>query len=101
MNEWNKGFEFLGSKFRITNYKIFGQNMMYKSLPTITELRPSSIAAKIFTDQAYKPLGDAIRERIYYENQCRNQNCVTNATPLFDNLFRGYFPIFYRSRMCL
>ena len=94
MNEWNKGFEFCGSKFRITNYNIFGQNMMYKSLPTITELRPLSIAAKIFTDQAYKELGDAIKERINYENQCRNNYCDTNKTPLFDRLFTGYFPTF-------
>ena len=94
MNEWTKVLDIFGSQFKFTNYNIFGQNMMYKSLPTLTELRPLPIAAKIFTDQAYKPLGDAIRERIYYENQCRNQNCVTNATPQFDNLFRGYFPIF-------
>jgi len=94
MNEWTKVLDIFGSQFKFTNYNIFGQNMMYKSLPTLTELRPLPIAAKIFTDQAYKPLGDAIRERIYYENQCRNQNCVTNATPQFDNLFRGYFPTF-------
>ena len=94
MNEWTKGFEVLGSQFKVTNYNVFGQNMMYKSLPTITELRPLPIAAKIFTDQAYKQLGDAIKERINYENQCRNNYCVTNATPRFDSLFAGYFPIF-------
>ena len=94
MNEWTKVIDIFGSKCRITNYNVFGQNMMYKSLPTITELRPLPIAAKIFTDQAYKQLGDAIKERINYENQCRNNYCVTNATPRFDSLFAGYFPIF-------
>jgi len=94
MNEWNKVLDILGTQLRATNYNIFGQNMMYKSLPTLTELRPLPIAAKIFTDQAYQPLGDAIRERINYENQCRNRNCVTNATPQFDKYFKGNFPIF-------
>ena len=94
MNEWNKSFDILGREIKITNYNIFGQNMMYRSLPTIMELRPLPIAAKIFTDEKYKDLGDALRERITYENNCRNKKCDTNLTPKFDKLFKGYFPIF-------
>jgi len=37
---------------------------MMKSLPVAIELRPKSIAAKIFTDSSYKELADAIRERL-------------------------------------
>ena len=91
MNEWNKSFNILGKTITITNYNIFGQNMMYNSIPVITELRPLPIAAKIFTDNAYKELGDAIKERIAYEKKCRNAQC-SDTTPKFDKLFKGYFP---------
>ena len=37
---------------------------MYKSLPTLTELRPQSIAAQLFTDSSYSELGTALKERI-------------------------------------
>ena len=91
MNDWNKSFNILGRTITITNYNIFGQNLMYKSIPVITELRPLPIAAKLFTDNAYKELGDALKERISYENKCRNIQC-TETTPKFDKLFKGYFP---------
>ena len=91
MNDWNKNFNILGQEITITNYNIFGQNLMYKSLPVITELRPLPIAAKIFTEEKYKELGDALKERIAYENKCRNTQC-SDTTPKFDKLFKGYFP---------
>ena len=91
MNDWNKSFNILGRAITITNYNIFGQNLMYKSIPVITELRPLPIAAKLFTDNAYKELGDALKERIAYENKCRNTQC-TETTPKFDKLFKVYFP---------
>lgn len=91
MNEWNKSFNILGKTITITNYNIFGQNMMYSSIPVITELRPLAIAAKIFTGNIYKELGEALKERIAYENKCRNTNCA-ETTPKFDKLFKGYFP---------
>ena len=91
MNDWNKSFNILGRTITITNYNIFGQNLMYKSIPVITELRPLPIAAKLFTDNAYKELGDALKERIAYENKCRNIQCA-ETTPKFDKLFKGYFP---------
>ena len=91
MNDWNKSFDILGKHITITNYNIFGQNMMYKSLPVLTELRPLPIAAKIFTDSKYKELGDALKERINYEIKCQNSKC-TDSTPKFDKLFKGYYP---------
>ena len=36
------------------NYPSFGQYLIYKSLPTIVELRHQPIAAKIFTSSDYK-----------------------------------------------
>lgn len=92
LDDWNKSFDILGKKYIITNYNKFGQYMMYSTIPCITELRPLSIAAKIFTDSKYKELGDALRERIGYEKKCRNLNCNNESTPKFDKLFKGYFP---------
>ena len=96
MNDWNKSFKVLGISFTITNYNMFGQNMMYKSIPVITELRPLPIAAKLFTDNKYKEFGDALKERLDYEKRCRNTKC-SDTTPKFDKLFQGYFPSFLDS----
>ena len=94
MDGFNKEFDIFGKKIVITNYNIFGQNMMYKSLPTLTELRPLSIAAKILTDNKYKELGKALKERISYEIECKNQRCEDKSTNKFDHIFKGYFPVF-------
>ena len=91
MNEWNKSFDILGKHITITNYNIFGQNMMYRSIPVITELRPLPIIAKLFTDSKYKEFGDAIKERINYEINCQYVPC-DDSTPKFDKLFKGYYP---------
>ena len=74
-----------------TNYHLFGQYLMYKSLPTIMELRPKSMAAKIFTDISYKELGDAIRDRLEIERDCDISEIKTK-TSKFDEIFEGYFP---------
>ena len=93
MNDWNIKFDLFGKKVTVTNYNIFGQNLMYKVLPVITELRPLPIAAKLFTDSKYKEFGDAIKERISFENRCKDLDCP-ETTPKFDKLFKGYYPSF-------
>ena len=96
LNDWNKEVTVFGKKIKITNYNIFGQYFMYKSLPTITELRPQSIATKIFTDSQYSTLGQAIKSRIDTERECKSKNCQANyiktQTAKFDSLFKGYYP---------
>ena len=96
LNEWNKDIEVLGYKIQLTNYNIFGQLLMYKSLPTITELRPLSMAAKIFTDSAYSELSTAIKGRLEVERDCKKTNCdastIKSKTSKFDAIFKGYFP---------
>ena len=81
---------------KLITYPFFGQNLIYKSLPTIVELRPKSIAAKIFTDPEYKELGDALRDRLEIEKYCKKRNCgndlIKNKTEKFDEIFKGYFP---------
>ena len=78
------------------DYKLFGQYLMMKSIPVAIELRPKSIAAKIFLDSSYKELADAIKERLELERYCNNNNCENNnidqKTTKFDGIFKGYFP---------
>ena len=80
----------------VTEFNVFGQYMWFKSLPTIMELRPLSIAPKIFTDSSYKELGDALRDRLEIEKDCKTKDCdvssIKSKTSAFDKLFKGYFP---------
>ena len=77
----------------ILHFDAFGQLLLYKSLPTIPELRPLPMAAKIFTDSSYKDLGDAIRERLKAEDNCLNNKiCFDLKAEKFDKYFKGYFP---------
>ena len=62
---------------------------MYKVLPVLIELRPLPIEAKLFTDSKYKEFGDAIKERISFENRELN---YPDTTPKFDKILKGYFP---------
>ena len=96
LNDWNKEIDIMGRKIKITNYNIFGQQFMYKTLPTITELRPLSIAQKLFTDSKYSELGAALKARIDTEKECKATNCAASTlqqkTAKFDAIFKGYFP---------
>ena len=96
LNDWNKEVEIMGKKITITNYNIFGQLFMYKSLPTISELRPLSIATKILTDSKYSELGAAIKSRIDTERECKNKDCpastIKTKSAKFDSIFKGYYP---------
>lgn len=60
------------------------------------ELRPLSIASKIFLDPEYKELGDALRNRLEIETKCKSQNCsideIREKTSSFNNIFKDYFP---------
>ena len=60
------------------------------------ELRPKSIASKIFTDPSYSELGDALRGRLEIEKNSKTKNCyfsfIKSKISSFDNLFKDYFP---------
>ena len=79
-----------------TNFQPFGQYLMYKSLPTVMELRPQSISSKIFTDSSFSELANALRGRLEIERDCKKRNCdaseIKSKTSNFDKLFKGYFP---------
>ena len=96
LNDWNKEIDIMGKKIKITNYNIFGQLFMYKTLPTITELRPLSIATEILSGSYNSALGEAIKARIETERECKSKNCDANTlktkSAKFDNIFKGYYP---------
>ena len=77
-------------------FHYFGQNLIYKSLPTIMELRPQPMPAKIFIDPEYQELGNALKERLEIERDCCEKNCETSEieakSEKFDDIFKGYFP---------
>ena len=79
-----------------TKYPEFGQYLIYKSLPTIMELRPQPMAAKIFTSKDYEELGNALKGRLEIEKDCNEKKCtlsqIETKTKKFDDIFKGYFP---------
>ena len=48
---------------------------MCKVLLVLKEFRPLPVAENFFIDSKYKEFGDAIKERISFENRCRELNC--------------------------
>ena len=80
----------------ISLFPIFGQNLMLKNLPAIMQTRPLPIAAQIFIDPSYIELGNALRDRIELEKNCKNTNRpdseIKSKTEKFDEIFKGYFP---------
>ena len=96
MNDWNKSFKVFDNTITISNYNLFGQLMMYKTLPIIIELRPLPLAVRLLSDPTYSELSEAIKQRIDAETECKNKDCsyneIKSKTEKFDNLFKGYFP---------
>ena len=51
------------------NYDVFGQNMIYKAMPILAELRPQSYINQLFASEKYKEFGKAILERVDLETE--------------------------------
>ena len=75
MHEWDASFKVYGKEVRVTNYNLFGQNIVYHVMPTIMELRPLNIINKLFTSEFYKDFGEAINERLDLEKECYDKDC--------------------------
>lgn len=77
-------------------FDMFAQNMMFKALPSINELRPLNIVNTLFTSAEYKDFGAAVSERLALEKECANKNCdasyVTEHSKLFSAMFGNTFP---------
>ena len=94
--EGTRDFDVNLSSIQFSNFNIFGQYLLFKSLPVVFDLRPLSNIIKIFTNSTYNELANAIRGRIDIETKCKNKNCSINEikekTSKFDEIFEGYFP---------
>ena len=78
-----------------THFYKFGQYLMLKSVPTITELKPFPFLSQLFSDDYYSDFAQAIRQRIYMETICSTKKCSTKdfeKQKKFDNIFKDYFP---------
>ena len=75
-------------------YYPFGQSLLFKSVPTVTELRPLPIFSKLMEKSEYKEFVEAIKERINSEKEYINNNySITEENEeKFDKLFSSYFP---------
>ena len=83
------------SLFKV-NFDTFGQRMLFKSVPVISELRPLPIVNELFTSSKYKELGEALKERINLERVCEEKNCdasyVKKNSVKWENIFGTTFP---------
>ena len=97
MRAWGLKFKLFGKEITIANYDIFGQFMMYYSMPTLVELRPLPIINKILNGYGnYKEFSNAINERINLEEKCYDINCdedyIKKNSIKFNEIFDGYYP---------
>ena len=96
MKDFNVDIHIGEAQILKVNYDVFGQNMMYKSMPVISELRPLPIISKLFNSEEYKEFGDAVLERIDLEKECANKNCdastVEKKSQKFTKVFGSTFP---------
>ena len=78
------------------NFDTFGQSMIFKSLPVISELRPLPVVNELFTNENYTEFGEAVKERLELETTCANKNCdaeyVKTKSKKFSALFGSTFP---------
>ena len=74
----------------------FGQSLLFKSVPTITELRPLPIFSKLIQDPKYAEFIEAINERMYLENEYvkskYSYDIIDKSSEKFDKIYSSYFP---------
>ena len=71
----------------------FGQALLFKSAPVLSELRPLPIFSKLNEQQQYSTFVKAIKERINIEKCLIKGNCNGKLnSSIFDDLFNSYFP---------
>lgn len=73
------------------NYDVFGQNMIYKAMPILAELRPQSYINQLLALEKYKEFGKAILEQIDLETECEDKNCDADYVKSHSVLFNAIF----------
>ena len=78
-------------------FDIFGFGFILNKLPLIFELRPQPIIGNLFTNPEYETFTEAIKERLYLEQQCGHTQCdestINKYSEKFSALFKDYFPL--------
>ena len=93
-HEWDYSFEIFGEVIKITDFDLFGQQMMFSSMPMLFELRPlSGIVDYINANKDFK---EALLERLNLEKNCDEKNCdesyIKENSVKFKEIFGEYFP---------
>ena len=96
LNGYLHGLKDFDHALDIIYFDPFGQSLLFKSVPTVTELRPQPIFAKLLKIPKYNDFVDAIVERITLEKMISKKNYDDSTIKImsekFDKLFISYFP---------
>ena len=80
----------------LTEFHSFGQSLLFKSFPMLSELRPLPIFSKIKDMEDYSQFVKIIKDRIDLENCINNDNCdeatILSKNKDFKELFDSYLP---------
>ena len=81
------------NNFPLTRFYTFGQSLLFKSAPVLSELKPLPIFSKLKDDKQYSLFVKAIKERMELEKCLIYKNCSEKSNSReFDNLFDSYYP---------
>ena len=80
----------------ISEFHNFGQSLLFKSVPVLSELRPMPVFSKMKEMEEYSQFVKAIKDRIDLENCIHEGNCneasISNKNKEFEDLFNSYYP---------
>ena len=80
----------------ISEFHYFGQSLLFKSIPVLSELNPKPIFSKLKEDSKYSQFVKVIKDRIELEDCIYKGNCdektITTKNKEFDELFGSYLP---------
>ena len=93
-HEWDFSFEVFGETIKITDFDLFGQQIMFSSMPMLFELRPLTGIVEYLNEN--KDFKEAILERLNLEKNCDDKNCdesyIKENSKKFKEIFGDYFP---------
>ena len=80
----------------ISEFHSFGQSLLFKSVPILSELRPMPVFSKMKEMEEYSQFVKVIKDRIDLENCIYKGNCdevvMSNKNKEFEDLFSSYYP---------
>ena len=92
LNGYLHGLTDFNNFFNLVYYHLFGQSLLFKSVPTAIELRPLPIFAELYNNPEYKDFVYSIIERINLEKMYAKKGYYEYDDISFNELFSSYFP---------